>query len=204
VIDLGTGDGRAVLTEGMGDAGAFVIGIDADARAMADSSTRAHRGRGTRPALANVVFVASGVETLPPGLDGIADSVTVRFPWGSLLRGALGLDPSVARSIARLVAPGGVLEIIVSIVERDGLGATAGFGPLDVERMTAAFDAAGLARQDACRLTDAEVRATNSTWASRLRTDQGRPVWRVRFVRPPRPPDHGDHPVNCMKRMRVG
>jgi 16S rRNA (adenine(1408)-N(1))-methyltransferase len=161
-----------------------VLGIDADARAPAEASRRvARRARldGDRRAW----FVAAGVETLPAGLTGLADLVTVRFPWGSLLRGALGVDRDVAASIARLVAPGGHLEIVLSLVARDRHDAGDSFGAADLERMTATFGALGLAPTEARRLSAAEVAATPSTWARRLRagdTRTGRPVWQVTFM----------------------
>ncbi len=122
VVDLGTGDGRAVIVEAAADPGALVVGIDADARAMAELSRKAAAAP-AKGGHANAVFIASGVELLPVELDGIADRVTVRFPWGSLLRGAIGLDPGVSQSIGRLVDPAGTLELALSIVEHDRLGA---------------------------------------------------------------------------------
>ncbi|HEX7471614.1 MAG TPA: class I SAM-dependent methyltransferase [Candidatus Limnocylindrales bacterium] len=141
VVDLGTGDGRAVIVEAAADPGALVIGIDADARTMGDRSRRAAATpvKGGHP---NAVFVASGVELLPAGLDGIADRVTVRFPWGSLLRGAIGVDVAVSASIARLVSPAGTIELALSIVEHDRLGAR---------------DAAADAATDAEATTEAEA-----------------------------------------------
>ncbi len=162
---------------------------------MAEASARAHRGRGATRTLPNALFVASGVEALPADLDGISDRVTVTFPWGSLLRGALGLDRAVAGSIARLVGPHGTLEITVSVTERDGIPEITGggFGPADLERLTEVFATSGLRCRDARRLTDAEIRATDSSWARRLRTDAHRPVWQVRLERiAERPVDHAD------------
>jgi len=124
------------------------------------------------------------VERLPAAFDGLADRVTVTFPWGSLLRGALGVDEATTTAMARLVAPSGRLEIVASVVERDrpAIGAGAGpFGNDDIERITLAFAVHGLVLVETCPLTPAEIRATGSTWARRLRSDPGRPVWRVTF-----------------------
>ena len=121
-----------------------MLGIDADARAPAEASRRvARRARSADDR--RTWFVAAGVEALPAGLTGLADLVTVRFPWGSLLRGVLGVDSGVAASIARLVAPGGHLELTLSLVARDRHD-TAGeaFGAADIERMTASFATLGL------------------------------------------------------------
>jgi 16S rRNA (adenine(1408)-N(1))-methyltransferase len=157
-----------------------VLAIDADARSMADASRRA-AARPSRGGLPNVIFLAEGVERLPAAFDGLADRVTVLFPWGSLLRGALGVDPAVSASIARLVAPGGRLEIAFSIVERDRatVGGRGPFGPADLDAMTHSFAGLGLVTRDARRLTPEEIRATDSSWARRLRSDPDRPVWRV-------------------------
>jgi 16S rRNA (adenine(1408)-N(1))-methyltransferase len=147
---------------------------------MAESSRRAG-ARGSRGGLPNVVFLADGVERLPADLDGLADLVTILFPWGSLLRGALGLDEAVAASIVRLLAPAGRLEIVLSVVERDraAIGGDGPFGPDDVDSMMRAFAGLGLELLEVCRLAPDEIRATGSTWARRLRTDPERPVWRV-------------------------
>ncbi len=150
---------------------------------MAEASRRA-AARPSRGGHPNIVFVATGVEHVPPALDGLADRVTVRFPWGSLLGGALGLDGAVAAAIARLVAPDGRLEIVLSIVERDGAAVGRGaFEPADVEWMAVVYGDLGLDLTDARRLMPDEVRATGSTWARRLRTAD-RPVWRIGLHRP--------------------
>lgn len=150
---------------------------------MAEASRRAaaRPARGGRP---NVTFIAEGVERVPVVLDGVADLVTVLFPWGSLLRGALGLDTSVAASIARLVAPDGALDLVLSIVERDraAIGGEGDFGEADVARMAGVFGAAGLDLTGARRFSATEAGATGSTWARRLRSDPDRPVWRVDFA----------------------
>jgi hypothetical protein len=150
---------------------------------MAEVSRRAMASRSSLP---NVRFVAAGVTQLPVELDALADTVTVRFPWGSLLHGALGEDAPTAASIARLVAVGGRLELTLSLVERDrpaGIDRPP-FGDADLDRMRTAFSALGLELDEACQLTIAEVATTGSTWARRLRAGgPDRPVWRVAFTR---------------------
>jgi hypothetical protein len=187
-MDLGTGDGRSVLAEVLADPEAFVLGIDADARAMAEASRRAAR-RDPDPATRRAWFLAVGVERLPPELAGMADRVTVRFPWASLLRGALGLDPDVTGSIARLVAPGGRLELTLSVAGRDAPAVTGLAGDLDATaraRMAAAFAAHGLELVAIHPVATADLATLHSTWARRLRAGSERPAWRVAFARPGR------------------
>ena len=203
VIDLGTGDGRAVTEEAAADPDALVIGIDADAATMAERSRRAAAApaKGGRP---NAVFVASGVELLPESLDGIADRVTVRFPWGSLLRGAIGIDPAAAASIARLVGPNGTLELALSIIEHDRLGARAAgaaataldrlgrpFDGSDIERIRATFGHLGLRLVGVEPLPREALKTYGSSWARRLRVGLDRPAWRVRLERERMPLDRG-------------
>jgi hypothetical protein len=187
IIDLGTGDGRAVLAEVLADPEAFVLGIDADARAMVEASRRVAR-RSPNAVTRRAGFLAAGVERLPPELAGIADRVTARFPWGSLLRGALGLDPSVTGSIARLVAPAGRLELTLSVVGRDAQAVTGLAGDLDPDarmRMLAAFAERGLELDEIRAVTSAELATLHSSWARRLRAGDDRPAWRVTFTRRP-------------------
>ena len=47
-------------------------------------------GRGA--VLPNALFVVAAAERVPAELHGLADELTILFPWGSLLRGALALD----------------------------------------------------------------------------------------------------------------
>ena len=160
----------------------LVIGIDADAASMTETSRGAARpsAKGGR---SNLLFVVAAAESPPPELPGLADEVRILFPWGSLLRGVLGADGRVAQGIARLARPGGRVSAIVSVTPRDGLNGTASFDRAGLARIADAAQRFGL-RLTATRLADVEdVRATRSTWGRRLlagATD--RPVWRLEFV----------------------
>ena len=100
----------------------LVIGVDANADAMAESSRRAAAPE-RKGGLPNALFVVAAAERLPPELRGIAAEVSILLPWGSLLRGALAFDDAcdAAAGIAGLVAPGGRVRAIVSIDPRDRL-----------------------------------------------------------------------------------
>ena len=180
VVDLGTGDGRAVLARAAAEPRALVIGVDAAASAMAESSRRADR-RGP----SNALFLAAGVETLDrSALTCQADLVTVTFPWGSLLRGVLGLDAAALAGIASIVAPGGRVEVLLSVVPSDGV---AGLQRLDAgcePAIRAAWAAADLDLATMRAATPDAVRASGSTWARRLGPDRtSRPVWRLELRR---------------------
>lgn len=187
VVDLGTGDGRAVLARAIAEPRALVLGVDAAAPAMAEASRRASR-RGP----ANALFLAAGAESLAETtLAGRADLVAVTFPWGSLLRGLLGLDPAALAGIASLLAPDGRLDALVSVVPSDRF---TGLGRLDGScepAIGAAWAGAGLELVTMRPATTEEVTASGSSWARRLGLDRNaRPVWRLdgRPAATPEPP----------------
>ena len=164
---MGTGDGRAVLAAAAREPTTLTLGIDASAAAMAEASRRA-AGPVRKGGLDNARFVLAAAESLPPELAGRAALVTVLFPWGSLLRGCLGLDDVVTCGVAGLVADGGVLELLLAPAERDRLaGVPTGEGAV-IEAVTRAFAPHGLMVIVARTATPAEIAATGSSWARRL------------------------------------
>ena len=177
VVDIGTGDGRAVLARATAEPAALVIGIDAAAESMAESSRRADR-RGPR----NTLFFASGAEALAPSpLAGSADLVTVTFPWGSLLRGVLGLDDDALGGVAATLAERGRLEVLASAVPSDGIPGLEYLDATVEPAIAAAWQAAGLRLVAMRPATSADIDAAGSSWARRLGPD--RPVWRLDGVR---------------------
>ena len=163
-----------------------MIGLDPVAAAMAESSRRA-AGRARRRGLPNAVFVLGTAESPPAELVGLAARVTVRFPWGSLLRGCLGADAGVAAGLASLVGPGGVLELLLAPADRDGLADLPTEPGAVVAAAMRAFGPLGLRLADGRVATDEEIRASRSTWARRLlagnRHDPARPGRTVVAVR---------------------
>jgi 16S rRNA (adenine(1408)-N(1))-methyltransferase len=182
-IDVGTGDGRAVLAMAAAEPTTLVIGIDANAASMAEASRRA-AGPARKGGLENVLFVLAAAEAPPEELRELAARVTVHFPWGSLLRGCLGGDAAVASGIAELVAPGGVLELLVAPADRDGLDGLPTEPAAVIAAATSTFGTLGLRFVEARAASDAEVRASGSTWARRLLSNpaSSRHVVAMRFA----------------------
>ncbi|MBI2780653.1 MAG: hypothetical protein HYX55_02500 [Chloroflexi bacterium] len=167
-IDVGTGDGRAVLAVAAHDPRTLAIGLDANAAAMAESSRRA-AGPARKGGLPNAAFIVAAAEAPPAALGGVADVVTVQFPWGSLLRGCVGRAPIVAAGLAGLVAPGGAVELLLAPSARDGLAGI----PLESDAIAglvrATFAPHGFELACARPATAAEIARSGSTWARRLR-----------------------------------
>jgi 16S rRNA (adenine(1408)-N(1))-methyltransferase len=188
VIDLGTGDGRAVLTAAAAEPGTLVVGLDADAARMADASWRAARPI-RKGGLPNALFVVAAAEAPPAGLCARVHRVTILFPWGSLLRGVLGLDDQVAAGLASLVRlDGGTVEALLSVTPRDGIEGVGSIDGAALDRMSAAHRRVGLELVLAAPASTEEVRASGSTWGRRLLAGgYARPVWRVSLRRRPAP-----------------
>lgn len=150
----------------------LAIGVDANAPAMADASRRAIR----RNALPNALFVVAAAERPPDGLRGLAGSLTVHFPWGSLLRGLLGEDDAVLAGVARLMAPGAEARVLLSVTPRDGMPTVPPRASLQ-----AAYQRQGLDLVDMRPATPEEVAGSGSSWAKRLRAGRERPVTLLRL-----------------------
>lgn len=152
---------------------------------MVAASRRAARpaARGGQP---NALFVVAAVESPPVELVGRADLLTVHFPWGSLLRGTLGLEPRAMAGLASLAAPAGRLEALVSVEVRDGLRDLAE-ATCDEARLSAAWAVLGFELDELGLAQPAEVAASGSSWARRLgaTSADGRRVMRLRLTRLP-------------------
>jgi 16S rRNA (adenine(1408)-N(1))-methyltransferase len=182
VIDLGTGDGRFVLATAAREPRTLVVGLDADASRMTVASRRADRAP-RKGGLPNATFVVAPAEALPAELSGIADAVTIHFPWGSLLRGVVCAEPWLAGGLRGITKPDATVDVMLSLVERD---AVIGLPPLDdreIARVAADWGALGFAVESAGQATADETAATRSTWAKRLGAGRARPAWRLRLRR---------------------
>lgn len=181
VADIGTGDGRAVLARARAEPASLVLGVDAAAGAMAEAS-----GRVARRGPPNAIFLAAGAETLGDTvLAGRIDLVTVMFPWGSLLRGVLGLDEKALAGVAALVSPRGRLEVLASVVPSDRIEGIASLDATWEPSICRAWAAAGLDLLSMRLATSDEVIVSRSSWARRLRAGRdARAVWRLDLCRP--------------------
>ena len=156
MIDAGTGDGRYPLHVARTRTDTLAIGLDSSADALAYAARRA-----VRHPLPNLVLLREPLESLP--LESFADEVTIHFPWGSLLRGALAEDDRVFDAICRLPRLGGALTLLVSLTTRDG---RAPLTDIDVTRTSRAYRARGFALVERRNIVPADVNAAHSTWVS--------------------------------------
>ena len=151
----------------------LVVGIDANAAGMRGSARRAK-------SLPNAAFVVAAAESLPDDLAGVADRVTVQFPWGSLLRGILCGDGPVVANLARIAAPGATLTVVWSVADRDRAAVGSDLPPVPSEKR---FAQAGFDVHELRPASALEGASTGSTWAKRLRAGVDRPVFVLHAVR---------------------
>jgi 16S rRNA (adenine(1408)-N(1))-methyltransferase len=151
----------------------YAIGLDAATDTLAHAARLAVRER-----LPNLVLLREPIERI--GMDSIADEVTVHFPWGSLLRGALADDLRVFDAICRLPRHGGTLTLLLSVTARDG------GTPVDedrIARMTRAYRSCGFTVTESRAIVRADCDAARSSWGKRLDVGGTRPGRLLRFVR---------------------
>lgn len=185
-VDVGCGDGLFVYRAARDTVDALVIGIEPAWRNVSAVASKAQRSiaRGGAP---NALFVRAAVEALPSELEGAASRITVNYPWGSLLRVVLGLDPALLEGLARMAAPGAELEIVLNLtaLECREDGALAGIPTFDDEfvarTMLPAYVAAGFEKVESAR--SAEPGLVPSSWGGRLTRGSGRDSLVLKFQR---------------------
>jgi 16S rRNA (adenine(1408)-N(1))-methyltransferase len=174
-VDIGAGDGGYVLHRARTEPTTFALAIDASPDVLASGSWRATRAR-----LGNAAFLVEGVERLPAALGRLADEITVHFPWGSLLRGLVDGSPGVVGPIAKLMNEGAELRVLLSAVDRDGVGEV---NPAVLLARRDAYLDHGLYLTAAEWASDRVVVESRSAWAKRLAVGRARPAVVARYRR---------------------
>jgi 16S rRNA (adenine(1408)-N(1))-methyltransferase len=171
VLDIGTGDGKHVLSVARRRPRTLVVGLDAGPAAMRPASSRAAR-KPARGGVPNALFVWAAVEDLPTELHDVTE-VHCLMPWGSLLRALIAPEPSVLGSIATSCAAGASFLVTLNLhawrPPVPEVGDTAEPAPDSVaERLVPAYEAAGW-RLDGAEYLDAHrIAELGTSWTKRL------------------------------------
>lgn len=188
VIDIGTGDGRFVSAAAKENPNKFFIGVDANVKVLEKPSMKATR-KPAKGGLPNAMFVQAAIEDLPDEFDGVADEIHIHFPWGSLLKAVATGDAEILASLNRIAAPECLLEIVIGVdpirdqAELERLGVSQLTLVLIHSYLVPKYIAAGFEPVDVRRLTDAEWAQIDTSWAKRLRGNEGREVFLLAFRR---------------------
>lgn len=186
---MGTGDGRFVYRYAAEHPETFCIGIDPVAETMREVSAKAEK-KPARGGLPNVLYLMDAVETLPGDLAGVADLVTVNYPWGSLLTAWAAPVPVLLRNLAALGKSGAEWLALfnATVFEDADYCARLGFPPVDRARiegeLAPVYAAAGLPVAELAELSGAADHRTS--WGQRLVLGSDRKTLRVagRIERP--------------------
>jgi 16S rRNA (adenine(1408)-N(1))-methyltransferase len=152
---------------------------------MAEASRRA-AAKPARGGLGNVLFLQASLETLGQELTGIADAITVNYPWGSLLRAVALPEPFLLAKLADVAKPSAALDILVNMQPlRDAalavrLGLEDAALTKDLARLRGLYAGAGLAVRSIDDVTGRLIHATR--WGSQLHF-AGREVLRLHVTK---------------------
>ena len=162
-IDLGTGDGRNIYKLAINDQNTFYKG-----------------------GLSNVVFVIAAAESLPFELKNIADSISILFPWGTLLEYVIKPNRDILSNVADLAKKEAHFEFVTTYsdsyeeaeIKKRGLPLLSKAYFLS-EQYKAELSNSGFRIDDVKELDNEYVKQFNSLWAKRLAFGRKRSFFRV-------------------------
>ncbi len=155
-LDLGTGDGRYVLSQVKKDPSLFGIGLDA---------CRENLRLASRKSQSRTLFVIANALNMPLELAGQVNHLCVNFPWGSLLQELLAGRAELLQGMAALCSDRAELEVRLNADALREAGASLSEGP---ERIIHHLNRVGfqiLARE---ALGPEELKSAPTTWAQRI------------------------------------
>ncbi len=130
---------------------------------------------------ANLLFVLGSWQDLPGELHGVASSVSVLFPWGTLLQAAATSDPAFVAALRAVSQPGATVDLVTAIepatdaselrrLGLDGLNA----GEIAMAWRRHGFEAASIALPD--------DHPYQTSWWRRIRNRPGRAATLTRIT----------------------
>ena len=183
-VDIGTGDGKRLYRAAKADPGTLFIGIDPVKDNMTDTAKKAAK-KPAKGGLGNLLLVIGAVEALPAELYGIADEVTVYFPWGSLLEAVVKPVPDSLQQIGRIAREGTAFTFITTYqdsyegheIEKRGLPELS----LDYFETAhrAALSECGFVTESVMELSPEQVLALGTQWAKRLGGGRARKYFKI-------------------------
>lgn len=155
-IDIGTGDDTFALRRARECQDMGVIGVDA----CLDNLVKA-----TRRPLSNLRFIASDALAIPECLYGTATSVSINFPYGSLLLAVASDDVTTWEQLLAVARPGACVDLRINASVGAEYGLSLGMIQEGVERMLRLV----APRSASVTVVPQEtMQSFPSTWAKRL------------------------------------
>lgn len=171
-VDLGTGDGAFIYRSARACPERFFIGIDSNAENLVEYSHRATRkpAKGGAP---NAIFVCANGEALPEELNGLANELSILFPWGSLLKAVVLPEPSMLAGFHRICQPNAAVRVVLGYNSEcePGLTTNLCLPPLSMDYLNSlletAYHPAGFALS-VRHMEKVEIARIPTTWARKL------------------------------------
>ncbi|MCL2498031.1 MAG: hypothetical protein FWF06_05390 [Symbiobacteriaceae bacterium] len=171
-LDIGTGSGRYLLARVLREQETFFIGIDPVASSMAEGAIKARKLL-RQATCQNLLFVVAAIEEPPPELVGLATSLSVLLPWGSLRDGLCTANATMLQKIRSLGSTGCSFYCILGYDDQreEGERQRRDLPSLSKEYFTSlqpAYREAGIAVTHISSLGNQELKQLASDWARRL------------------------------------
>lgn len=180
-IDFGTGDGLFAWRLARENPETFVIGIDAAKDSLAEASARAIKkpARGGAP---NAIFLCANVLELPDEMKNLAETLSVNFPWGSLLQAVALPDEKFLAKLFEVGKSEAALNIYLNehVFEDPQMRHSLGLPELTDEyietQLLPKYAAAGWGDATFERFRQGQKTGVKSTWGGRLERNSNRPT----------------------------
>lgn len=182
-VDVGTGDGKFVYQLARQHPDWFCIGLDAARENLTEHAAKIYK-KPARGGVPNALYAIAAIENLPPELENCADSVTINFPWGSLLRGLVLAENAVLKALVKLAKPTATLTMLVNYNIFDDpvpleLRDLPAFTPETVDSIAPQYEAAGLVMIERGFVGEDSVKTIPSLWAKRVLLSQNPHTMRI-------------------------
>ena len=190
VLDLGTGDGRFVHKAALQNPNNFYIGVDPSQKQLETYSRTSLRKK-----LANVLYVVASIEMLPQELFGLADTIYIILPWGSLLKAVINPSPKILGDLKSLLKDAendgtkslGTLQIVFGYSQDFEPSETTRLEIEDLdlnktkEKIVPRYEDGGFKCINLTELGKDELKNFETTWSKKLSFGQDRPLFRLEF-----------------------
>ena len=184
-VDIGTGDGKRLYRTAKADPDTLYIGIDPVKENMLDTVKKASK-KPEKGGLKNLLLVVGAVESMPAELHGMADEVTVYFPWGSLLESVVKPIAESMLQIRATAKPGAAYTIVTTYqsiyegaeIEKRGLPELSK-EYFETEHASSLKEL-GFITEEVTELTPEDVQEIGTQWAKRLGNGRSRQYYSVK------------------------
>ena len=183
-VDIGTGDGRNIYRKAKNNKTALYIGLDPVKDNMEETAVKIAK-KPEKGGLDNALLVVATAEKLPDELHGIADKVTILFPWGILLEGIIKPEEQIISAVKTTSKNGAEFEFITTYSANceENMMETRNMPELNLEYFNSEYKSVlqnmGLIVENIEMLDNEFVKKFDSKWARRLAFGRKRDFYRI-------------------------